>query len=352
METYQELGYYSSVEPVLGKLIVIGDTHFSKKYKGSHKNYTENSIRVANKIVEIVSDIHASDGKVSLVILGDIFGVSERNINDEPFLSALGRTFDQLNGLCDGRVYCVRGNHDMGEFTTFDFAVRQGWFKNPMTLDYSSDKGLEARFHILNYGHERRELDLGGSGVSNVAFGHNNFVIPSVTVWYENEASKWRGDHVDLASMDNLQGVKTLVSGHIHTPNISKDLTELLPNGDTIRLYYLGSPSRVAERFDDCYYMVYDLKPGSIATKLYPVGLWPVDEEFEEHALESDEQIYQQIVKDREKKFHDTLQEMIDNPIAQEKGIVQQIENHPGFTQDVRQIALTYYQDRLDKRSR
>lgn len=345
-----KLGYYSEIEPVLGNFIVFGDTHFSNKYSGTHWDYSKNSMRVAKRIVEIVAK-QAESSKVSVLILGDIFGVNERNINDESFLAALGIQFGKLNNLCDGRVYCVRGNHDMGDFTTFDFAVIEHWFKNPMSLDYVENGSVEARYHLLNYGREKRPLDI-AEGAANIAFGHNNFTIPTVTPWYENEASKWRGDHVELSTMTNLEGVQELVSGHIHTPNIDKNLTEILPNGESIRLYYLGSPSRVSERYNDCYYMTYSLTPEGIGEDIKLFGLWPVEEEFKPDDLSSDEKIIKKIQDDREKKSRETLDEFMNNHISRDVSIKEQILKNTMFTDSEKKLALQYYQNRLDKRSK
>jgi predicted phosphodiesterase len=347
---YISNGYKSGIEDVVGTLIVVGDTHISMKYTGTHKDYSKTSIRVMRRIIEIVKN-HAESGKVSLMILGDVFGVNERNINNEAFLSSIGLLFNQLNSLTEGRVFAVRGNHDMGAYTTFDFACDQGWIKNPMQLDYknSSDEVI-ARYHVLNYGREGRDLNiLEGDDSVNVIFAHNDFVIPSVTTWYENEASKWNGNHVDLEEASNFEGADIIVSGHIHTPNISEDLVTTLPDGQSIRLFYLGSPSRVAERYTDCYVMTFTPEDsGDISNDLELFGLWPLEEEFVKSDLTDDEKIQQKILADRERDFQKTLDDFMNNPIDVTVSIKDQINNNEMFTHEQRETALRYYQARLD----
>lgn len=327
-----------------GTLIVVGDTHLSPKYVGSHRDYIASGFKVLEKIREHVLEYKA-DGKVSLMILGDVFGVNETNMKDEWYLLQLNRWFVQMNHLTENRVFAVRGNHDMGEYTTFDYAEDMGWIKNPDDIDYtdSSGKNVYARFHILNYGHESRKLR-DEVGIYNIVFGHNDYQIAGLTNWYQNEASKWNGNHVAVKEMKNVENVSQIVSGHIHTPSTDPNIFESMPDGHTINVFYPGSPARVAERVSDVWYLTYAPEADDANLQLHKFGLWGIEEEFNPRA-KSDEQIMKE--KDKAEKvarLNEALEMLMSTHTLERLDIRTQIDKIPGFSEEQRKIAKEYYE--------
>lgn len=229
-----------------GEIFVFGDLHLSSSYEGQHIDY----LLDCYKNMDIISNI-VSEGKPSAVVfLGDIVGVRERNIRDRQFLMRVIMFFEALNNITSGNVYSVKGNHDMGDFSDFDFFVGLGLIKHPMYLDYYVEKSHEIRFHFVDYGSESCALDL-AEYASNVVLGHSDYFIEGVTNWYSAKSG------VELSTLDNMCGVVLVVSGHIHVPS-DQILYTTLKDGSSVGLFYPGSPSRTAERFDDCWYLVFD----------------------------------------------------------------------------------------------
>lgn len=238
-----------------GKVVVIGDLHLSSSFRGSHKSYIYECYKNLDTIKEIVAKEKAS----AVVFLGDIVGVTERAIKDRQFLTRVIAFFLSLNELTKGNVYAVKGNHDAGEQSDFDMLIGIGCLKNPMYLDYYGKRdgekecdGLEVRFHLVNYGDENKKLPLttDDNPASDVVFGHCDYYIEGVTNWYS------KGNGVEVSNLKNFNGVSLIVSGHIHEPS-DEVLYTTLSNGEPVGLFYPGAPGRVKERYDDCWYLVF-----------------------------------------------------------------------------------------------
>ena len=256
-----------------GKVMVFGDLHLSSSYTGKHKNYTLECFENMERILSLVKEESPS----AVVFLGDIVGVNERNIRDRQFLMRVVMFFGMLYNITNGNVFAVRGNHDMGDFPDYDFILGLGYIKNPRYVDYYSDSGVkEIRFHFVNYGNEGMRLDIDKDGASNIVFGHADYYIDGVTTWYSDKKGR-----VELKTLKNFIGVDMVFSGHIHIPS-SEVLYTNLPDGENIGLFYLGSPSRTAERYDDCWYVTFEYQKESLATTYDAnyFGLKPSNEVF------------------------------------------------------------------------
>lgn len=266
-----------------GKILVFGDLHLSCTYEGTHKNYL---MECYENMDNILKKVTSSKEKVSAVFfLGDIIGVSERNIRDRQFLLDVALFFTRLNGLVGGNVFTVKGNHDKGDFPDFDFLGGLGLIKNPEYVDYygileseynsETTDGLEVRFHFVNYGDEERTLSFPeGSSCSNIVLGHADYVVDGVTDWYLHKGG------VKVSRLTNFVGVDMIISGHIHNPSTSIINTNI--GYHEISLFYTGSPSRTSERIDDCWYVefMYDESTNetNFDTKLF--GMRPASEVF------------------------------------------------------------------------
>lgn len=250
VKTKEEGVVQQSYEVKGTKILVFGDLHLSATYQGEHKAYLYECYRNMETIRNRVKDTRPC----AIIFEGDLIGVTERNLKDRQFLMRVLMFFSDLNEVTNGNVFTVKGNHDVGDFSDFDFLIGLGLIKNPRYVDFygvDSDKNsnLEVRFHFVNWGEEGRKLDLlkDEDLVSNIVIGHNDYYIEGVTNWYSSKAG------VKLKSLKNFKGVDIIFSGHIHTASDEILYTDI--DGERIGLVYTGSPSRTAERVDDCIYI-------------------------------------------------------------------------------------------------
>lgn len=332
-------------EEVNGAMVVIGDLHTSPRYQGTHKDYAMSSIRVLSLVKDILVAKKEEFGRVSLMLLGDTFGVNERNFNNEFYLTQVGVWYRRFNDLCDGHVYSVRGNHDMGEYTTFDYAKDAGWVKNPEYVDMVDPQtgARISRMHIVNYGHEHDTLNILKSG-SNVVFGHNDYSIPGITPTYGGkEGDSRRGDKVVLSQLDNFLGVDLVISGHIHTPLMRNDLRATMSDGSSIDLLIPGSPSRVSERIESCYDVVFSVASGRVDYNSERIQLWPVAEEFIENPLTEEQQGIIEDMQEKGANLSEILSTVMEGRLAERFSNIDQIYKIPGFTDKQRKLAEKYY---------
>lgn len=321
------------------KIIVFGDLHLSSTYEGQHKNYILECYENMERITEIVN----SESPQGVIFTGDIIGVNERNIRSREFLLHVIQFFENLNSLTNGNVYTVKGNHDAGDFTDFDFLVGLGLLKNPEYIDlYPSKDHHEIRFHLVNYGHERSALKLASKEdlVSNVVVGHNNYYIDGVTAWYGDKG------RVDVGSLTNMSGVDYIVSGHIHSPELEVLFTTIQETGKGIGVYYLGSPSRTSERIDECYYAKFSVEEyeDGFYSNMEGIefGLKPANEVFypkENFINDEDEEITED--EERSKKLTEFVKEVIESRISS-GDFFKQIDTTPNATDEVKSIAKKY----------
>lgn len=328
-----------------GKILIFGDLHISSSFSGSHKHYQLDCYTVMDLILKKVAEEKAS----AVIFLGDLFGVSEKNIRDRQFLMRTQNFFSLLNQATKGQVFSVKGNHDMGDFTDFDFFIGVGLIKNPMYINYYGvnekgvNEGLEVRFHLVNYGDEEKPLHKTGdsSGATDIVLGHSDYYIEGVTNWYS------AGKGVDLSQLSNFEGVALVFSGHIHTPS-DEMLFTTIKNGESIGLFYLGCPTRTVERYDDCWYAVFEYGVAEDGTKATAydcklMGLEPADEVFypeeDYDYAEDDNGVAER--KERSEKLTNIVKEIMDSRIMT-GNINRQIEIFPGISDEVKQIAKSY----------
>ena len=328
-----------------GRVLIFGDLHISSSFSGQHKNYQYECYYNMDKIISIVAKEKAS----AVIFLGDLVGVNEKNIRDRQFLMRTQNFFKVLNQATNGNVYSVKGNHDMGDFTDFDFFEGLGYIKNPKYINYygrkpgsKKDDGLEIRFHLVNYGDEHKSLKLASSNdcASDVVLGHCDYYIEGVTNWYSAESN------VELSKLDNYQGVALVFSGHIHIPS-DEMLFTTLKNGDSIGLFYLGSPARVTERFDDCWYLAFEYTKSdsedewSTSYDSIFMGLEPADEVFypKEDFIEDESE--EALRENESAKLTDIVKEIMDSRIMT-GDLNHQIDIVPGVRKEVKDIAKQY----------
>lgn len=345
VENYNAEAIRGSIIPkISGRVLVFGDLHLSAIYSGKHKNYMLDCYKTMDIIVNKVREEKAD----AVIFLGDLIGVNERKISDHQFLMRVVMFFGMLYNLTKGNVYSVRGNHDMGDFTDFDLLVGLGYIQNPKSIDYYADPGkenLELRFHLVNYGEDKRKLDLIEEG--NVAFVHDDYAIEGVTNWYKSK------NEVEIRKLTNFNGVDLIVAGHIHIPS-SEMLYTNLPNGESVGLFYLGSPSRTAERFDDCWYFYFEYDSTNEMTdygaKL--MGIPNADEVFfdDSEFTDSDGKLYDEdgneVSLEVSQALNDIVQEVINSRLAT-GDIFAQVDRLPA-SQESKDLAKRYLRLAID----
>ena len=328
-----------------GTVVVFGDLHISSSFTGQHKNYQYECYNNMKLMLDIVKKESAS----AVIFLGDLVGVNERNIRDRQFLMRTQSFFMALNKLTNGNVFSVKGNHDIGDFTDFDFFEGLGYIRNPMYIDYygrkdyaNEDDGLEIRFHLVNYGDEHNSLKLTKDSdcASNVVLGHCDYYIEGATNWYSANAG------VELKRLNNFKGVSLVVSGHIHIPS-DEILYTNFDNGESVGLFYVGSPSRVADRYDDCWYLTFkysaeydDVWSTAYDSKL--MGLDKADSVFypkEDFINIEDEDTVERI--NESSKLTDIVKEIIEGRITS-GDLYHQIDVIPSVSDRVKNIAKKY----------
>lgn len=325
-----------------GKILLFGDLHLSSSYEGQHISYISDCYANMEKIRNICEENKPS----AIVFLGDLIGVNERSIRDRQFFMRVLQFFEYLNSLCNNNVYSVKGNHDAGDFTDFDFLLGMNLIKNPDYIDYYTNDGKyhEVRFHFVNYGHERDELSLldMNSGVSNVVLGHSDYYIDGVTNWYSAR------NGVELCGLDNFCGVELVVSGHIHIPS-EQILYTVLKDQSSIGLFYTGSPARTAERFDDCWYVCFECmqdEEGNWYTDCNPLlmGIPNAEEVFyPKENFEVGEEEDEDPVAVQSEKLTNLVKEIIESRITS-GDIVNQIMINPAADEQTKKLAVEYYQ--------
>lgn len=333
------------------KVLVFGDLHFSSTFTGKHKNYTEECYYNMIKIRQIVEKEKPS----AVFFAGDINGVNEQNVSDRQFLMRELQWLDHINKLTKGHVYSVKGNHDFGTFSDFDFLVGLGYIKNPKHVDmYYKDLStgeniLQTRFHLVNYGHETDKLaPLAKSKIPDacdIVLGHADYYIDGVSEYYSARSG------VELSSLNNFLGVDLVFSGHIHIP--SRDLLmATMGDGSQVGLFYMGSPSRVADRYDDCWYICFEsIDKDTINYEPKLMGLQKADEIFypeEDYVMEEPED--DEISKEQSDKLTELVKSIIESRIAT-GDIEAQINAVPGVSDEVKSVAIKYYRMSIEQGS-
>ena len=324
---------------VCSNLLIVGDLHFDDTYQGRHKNYAQTCLRTISQINDQVAKSDAG----CLVLLGDIVGVSSRNIRNREVLSVLCKWFQSLKerGV---RVIAVRGNHDFGDYPDFQFLVDLGLIETSQTLggyfDFYGEDGNsepEVRFHLVDYGMENRELDIHAGGqVTNIALTHNNFTIQGVTNWYQQH------DGIELANQSNFNGVYMVINGHIHAPSPEIAQTDAIW-GKPIFLFDLGCPTRPAfEKYTSCWFMEFSYVDKQTTFNAIPFELAPLEEEYDltedlsEKVSEKDEDEQQRL-----ENLHEILEEIMSCRISS-GNLEEQIRRIPNASEDAKNLAVSY----------
>lgn len=331
-----------------GKIIIIGDLHISSSFVGQHKNYLAECYYNMDTITNIVTKEKPS----AVIFLGDLIGVSEKNLRDRQVLMRFMMFLITLNRVTGNNVYSVKGNHDCGDFTDFDLLCGLHYIKNPEFINYYGKKpgstkigNLQLRLHLVNYGDEHKKLELTSpdDNASDIVLGHNEYSIEGVTNWYSSKSQR-----VELKTLDNFCGVSYVISGHIHQPS-PEILYTNMKDGSQVGLFYSGAPGRVIERYDNCWYFMLYSEPDdrssdgiSVSFSAEPFGLQPASEVFypKENFIDEDDSEQGERVKQSD-KLTEIVNEILEGRITT-GNLFSQIDRVPGVSNEVKAIAKKY----------
>lgn len=326
-----------------GKILLFGDLHLSSSFSGKHKNYLYECYETMEKIQNIVSE----EKPHAVFFAGDLIGVNERNLKDRQFLMRVVLFFSSLYNITKGNVYAVRGNHDIGDFSDFDFLVGLGYIKTPQYVDYFVNGNKELRFHFVNYGEENMPLHTEDTEFDHVVIGHADYYIEGETNWYGGSKS----DRLEVKSLRNFNNVSFIFSGHIHLP--SKDVIfSNLPNGEQVGVFYMGSVTRVAEEYDACWYITFrydeELESSTYDANLIPLTPYK-DIYFDNKELINSEEDEES--EEEQEKRTEALKEIIGEIFSSKLAtgdLFSQIDRLPAAREHCKELAKSYLRLAID----
>ena len=331
-----------------GKILVIGDLHLSDYYKGKHKNYLQNCFDVMDSLDKIIT-VRKPD---AIVLLGDLVGWTKPNIVDRERLTKFFKFFVKWGRTA--KIFAVKGNHDLNGYPDFMMLSELNLIITSVACDgyfdlYSADNEMvpSARFHIVDYGEEHRQLNIAPQPTGNVVFGHNNFTIAGQTTWYSG------GEGIELGHLANFAEVDMVISGHIHNPSPDFCETSML-NGKNCTLFYPGCPTRPVFEKNNMYNSV---KLGEISYNktteltdfdIIDMPLKPYEEIFDLSGVDLTEKTQDEIDEEmRKAALSDVLGDLLTYRMNQTDPI-SQIANIPNATEEAKAMAMSYLQTAMD----
>lgn len=324
-----------------GRILVFGDLHLSAVYQGTHKNYMLNCLKVMRRILQIVRE---STERVSAVFFqGDVLGVNETTIKDHEFLEKVFQFFEALKNITGGNVYSVRGNHDVAEFPDFQFLIARGLLKAPKIVDQLGKDGvIDTRYHFVGWGEEYEELNIARGGASNIILCHNDVQVEGQTHWFGGKGV------IQIEEMSNWNDIDMVLPGHIHNPSDQVMVAES-QNGSTVYVFYIGSPTRVSQRYDECFYFSFWYNGVEVDAGAEAFGLWPADEEFYPKQENDELDEVQELEAERLQNLHDVVSDIIVSRIAVVSP-VEQLRTIPDASEPAIQLAGKYLQEAMDSK--
>lgn len=328
-------------------ILIFGDLHFSDVFTGKHKNYLENCIYCLNKLTELVREKKPS----AVVLLGDIVGWSETNIKNREVLSLLCRHLREWNTY--GKVYAVRGNHDIKGYPEFDFLRDIGLIVTSKDcegyFDFygNNDNVPEVRFHIVDYKEEHRMLNKLAKPTTNIVLGHNNYTIAGETTWYSEH------DGIEVSHLQNFNDVDMIISGHIHNPSPNFVHT-IMPSGNICQLLYTGCPTRPIKdknMYELCWAVefAYHSETDSTDVDTISIELKPSTEIFFEDESFVDDKTTEDLEEElnRQAALKDVIGDLLKYRMNQGNPL-EQIDNVPNATKEAKELAKQYLQIALN----
>lgn len=332
-----------------GKVLVIGDLHFSDAYVGSHKDYWQNCLEVAGTITNIIRNNNITH----LFLTGDLFGLKEKNFKNRDSLLTMMVLFQEWNRLTNNNVYSLVGNHDIGGKTT-DFNVFEaiGLIKTTSLLQEDSETVAYVdigcvRYHLIDYGAEHKKLSIKtGEHAENVGITHADIQVTGKTTWWYPSKTTY-----ELATMDNWVGLGLVVAGHIHNPSPQMVETSICGSSNNTMLFYVGNPTRPSRNNDwsNVWGIVIDATETTADLDIIPINLKPFNEIMattvsDEDSAKVTDDVDLVRVSDLTKVLETLHEYKLDTP----DDIPEQIKVYGGNDSGAIEMALKYYNDALN----
>lgn len=215
------------------KILIVGDNHLSSSNRSNHTDYATESLDCLKYIQSIVE----SEDVDYYIDLGDIsygkFELAYRAKIEDIYQKRFTKT--------NGKVFSVRGNHDMSNRTISEweyYTQHRKLMNNNDCLQSISDgyKYFDTdnvRWHLIDYGHEDTELVL-GDGMYNIVCAHNFFKFSDTSIANYGQA-------IELDNKEEWFGVDCLLVGHIHKEHYFKGTMKKNGESKEVVLYYPGS---------------------------------------------------------------------------------------------------------------
>lgn len=318
-------------------ILVFGDLHFYDGIVGYHKNYEENTINVMRSITETVEsgleDIDKDSGEELYVVFTmDLSGVktSAKKFRTKNYALRVYQFFNNLNRLTNGNVYGIRGNHDISttDISELDYLIGTGQVK---VVDYFDSDIDSTRLHMFSYGDRLDSATLHEQHL-NIAVTHLNLGMEGVQFpFYAGEPT--------MVESTCLRDMDMIFGGHIHNP--VSTVGRAMESGKSCCLAYLGCPTRPA--YDKNlwnHYFVGVVSHGEYF--LHEVKLPDWEDVFDLTALE-DPEVFTEYGNVENEDLLKLVETLVGYDDAFYHDIEKQIEEIPGYTNEVRETAKKYY---------
>ena len=237
---------------VIGKKIVkIGDLHYDDVYQGRHVSYWENVMDVTERIRAVI----ATEKPDLVIYMGDLIGVRRgvATLRDRNALLYLIKFLKE-----HPNVVVLKGNHDYGEVSDYEFLAEIGAFKSSRQINNivelsHPNASKPVYVHCIDYGQEYEPITIQENGY-NVGAVHNEFYVQGKEFAITSKGA------IELTTMKNFFGLDLIASGHIHEPSALIDFN--FQDGFDSAFVNLGCPTRPKhnEMYDHTWYLVLEFQ--------------------------------------------------------------------------------------------
>ena len=245
------------------KVVAIGDLHFDDVYQGRHISYWENVIDVTERIRAII----ATEKPDVVLYVGDLIGVRRgvATLRDRNALLYLIQFLKE-----HPNVVILKGNHDYGEVSDYEFLAQIGVFKSSKqinnVIELTHPRAIKPVYiHCIDYGQEYEPIQI-REDAYNIGAVHNEFYVNGKEFAINSKGA------IELSSMKNFFGLDLIASGHIHEPSALIDFN--FQDGFDSAFVNLGCPTRPKhnEMYNHTWYLVLEFQPTE-GTESYDLGM-------------------------------------------------------------------------------
>ena len=267
-------------EAIRERILVVGDNHVSSNNRGNHVDYAKESLEALEYVIGLIEPNNIT----RYVGLGDIsYGKFDLNYRVE-----VERLYQKRAQLLNGKVYELRGNHDMSNRGVCEWEY-YSQHRKLMNTDpdmvavadgykYLDIGGL--RLHFVDYSHEDCKLKL-EDGKHSIVFAHNYLKFKNLD-WPNY------GKFIELDYKEDWFGIEAIFCGHIHKTTLGKGFMVKDGQEKEVLLYYPGSIVRtdfIKNLADSGEVLIinYELVDGkeSVSFERLSIPWWPAEKAFQ-----------------------------------------------------------------------